>query len=169
MAITDTTTLSTATATATTSTSTPKRRTRITTTELPLVDSHTVAVDAAPDAVWDALWSVLRRSFGGSARSRRFGRVVGVRDTEPLVGFRIDEEERGRRLVLEGEHRFSRYRLAFELSNGRLEATTHAAFPDPHGKLYRALIVPTRFHARVVNRILRASARAAAREAQPSA
>ena len=139
------------------------------TRDLPFVDAHSVEVNASPDAVWVALWSVLRRSFGGSSRSRRFGRVVGVRDTEPLVGFRIDEEERGRRLVLEGEHRFSRYRLAFELSDGRLEATTHAAFPGPHGKLYRALIVPTRLHARIVNRILRASARAAARGARPGA
>ena len=128
---------------------------------LPYVDEHSVETRAAPDAVWEALWSVLRRSFGGSRGSRTFGRVVGVRDSAPLVGFRVVEEERGRRLVLEGTHRFARYRLSFDLDGGRLRAVTHAAFPGPHGRVYRALILPTGFHARVVSRLLRAAARAA--------
>lgn len=128
--------------------------------ELPLLDDHAVETDAPPEAVWDALWSVLRRSFG-SRSARRFGRVVGVRDTDPLVGFRVADEERDRRLVLEGQHRFARYRLTFELRGRVLVATTHAAFPGPQGRLYRALIVPTRFHARVVKRILAATARRA--------
>ena len=54
---------------------------------LPYVDEHAVAVNAEPDEVWDALWSVLGRSFGGTRGSRLFARAVGVRDTEPLVGF----------------------------------------------------------------------------------
>lgn len=126
---------------------------------LPYVDEHSIEIRAAPEAVWEALWLVLRRSFGGSRGSRVFARAVGVRDTEPLLGFRLAEQERGRRLVLEGEHRFARYRLSFDLENGRLRATTHAAFPGPHGRVYRALILPTGFHARVVNRLLAATAR----------
>jgi hypothetical protein len=131
---------------------------------LPFVDEHSVEIPAAPDAVWDALWAVLERTFGGTRGSRLFGRAVGVRDTKPLVGFRIAEEERGRRLVLEGEHRFARYRLTFRFEDGRLGAATHAAFPGPHGRVYRALILLTGFHARVVSRLLRAIGRAAARD-----
>jgi hypothetical protein len=131
---------------------------------LPFVDAHSVEIAAEPDAVWDALWAVLGRTFGGARGSRLFSRAVGVRDSEPIVGFRVAEEERGRSLVLEGEHRFARYRLTFRFENGRLSAVTHAAFPGPHGRVYRALILPTGFHARVVNRLLAAIARAAARD-----
>ena len=136
---------------------------------LPYVDEHAVAVNAEPDEVWDALWSVLRRSFGGTRGSRVFASAVGVHDTDPLVGFRVAEEEPGRLLVLEGRHRFARYRLTFELDGGRLKATTHADFPGRHGRVYRALILPTGFHARVVNRMLGATARAAARGTRQAA
>jgi hypothetical protein len=131
---------------------------------LPFVDEHSVEIAAPPDAVWDALWRVLGRTFGGTRASRLFARAVGVRDTEPIVGFRVAGEERGRSLVLEGEHRFARYRLTFRFENGRLSAATHAAFPGPHGRIYRALILPTGFHARVVNRVLGSIRRAAARD-----
>jgi hypothetical protein len=131
---------------------------------LPFVDEHSVEIHAAPDAVWDALWTVLGRSFGGTRGSRLFGRAVGVRDTEPIVGFHVAEEERGRRLVLEGEHRFARYRWTFRFEDGRLSAATHAAFPGPHGKVYRTLILPTGFHARVVKRVLDAVRRGASRD-----
>jgi hypothetical protein len=130
---------------------------------LPFVDEHSTETRADPETVWEALWSVLGRSFGGSRGTRLFGRVVGVRDTEPIVGFRVAEEERGRLLVLEGRHRFAEYRLTFRYEDGRLSAATHASFPGPHGKAYRGLILPTGFHARVVNRLLAATARAAAR------
>lgn len=130
---------------------------------LPFVDEHSVEISAAPDAVWNALWAVLRKTFGGTRGSRLFARAVGVRDTGPIVGFRIAEEEHGRRLVLEGRHRFARYRLTFRFEDGRLSAATHAAFPGPHGKVYRGLILPTGFHARVVNRILAAVRRGASR------
>jgi hypothetical protein len=131
---------------------------------LPFVDEHSVEIAAAPDAVWEALWAVLGRTFGGTRGSRLFARAVGVRDTVPIVGFRVNEEERGRSLVLEGAHRFARYRLTFRLENGRLSAATHAAFPGAHGRVYRALILPTGFHARVVNRLLGAIRRGASRD-----
>ena len=131
---------------------------------LPFVDEHSVEIAAAPDAVWEALWTELGRRFGGTRGSRLFARVLGVRDTEPIVGFHVTEEEQGRSLVLEGEHRFARYRLTFRFEDGRLSAATHAAFPGPHGRVYRALILPTGFHARVVNRVLEAIRRDASRD-----
>lgn len=130
---------------------------------LSYIDEHSVEIRAAPDAVWEALWRVLRRSFGGSRGSRLFASAVGVRHRDPIAGFRIAEEEPGRRLVLEGEHRFARYRWSFDLADSRLRATTHAAFPGLHGRIYRTLILPTGFHARAVKRVLSATARAAAR------
>ena len=129
---------------------------------LPLVDEHSVETRSPPDVVWEALWQVLHRRFGGTAGSRAFARAVGVHDTAPIVGFRVEEEQPGRRLVLGGRHRFASYRLSFDLDDGRLRAPTHAAFPGLHGRAYRALIIPTGLHARVVNRILGATARAAA-------
>ena len=47
---------------------------------------------------------------------------------------------------------------------GRRSDATHAAFPGPHGRVYRALILPTGFHARVVNRVLGAIRRGASRD-----
>ena len=135
---------------------------------LPFVDEHSVEIRAEPEAVWEALWLVLRRSFGGSRGSRLFARAVGVRDTEPIVGFRVAEEQRGHLLILEGRHRFAEYRLTVRFEDGRLSAATHAAFPGPHGKVYRALILPTGFHARVVNRVLDAVRRGASRGTQPA-
>jgi hypothetical protein len=128
---------------------------------LPFVDEHAVEVRAPPEAVWEALWRVLHRSFGGSRGSRAFASAVGVRDRDPIAGFRVAEEEPGRTLVLEGQHRFARYRLSFDLEDGTLRATTHAAFPGLHGRLYRLLIMPTGFHRRIVRRILAAVARKA--------
>ena len=136
---------------------------------LPFVDEHSVEIQAPREAVWAALWAVLCRTFGGSRGSRLFGRAVGVRDTEPILGFRVAEEEPGRLLVLEGRHRFADYRLTFRYEDGRLSATTHSAFPGPHGRVYRALILPTGFHARVVGQILAAVRRGASRGTRQAA
>jgi hypothetical protein len=130
---------------------------------LPFVDEHSLEIRETREAVWAALWAVLRRTFGGSRGSRLFGRAVGVMDTEPIVGFRVAEEEPGQMLVLQGRHRFADYRLTFRYEDGLLSATTHAAFPGPHGRVYRTLILPTGFHARVVRRILAAVRRGASR------
>ena len=136
---------------------------------LPFVDEHAVEIQADPEAVWEALWSVLRGRFGGSRGSRLFARAVDVRDTEPILGFRVVEEQPGRLLVLEGRHRFADYRLTFRFEDGRLSAATHASFPGPHGRVYRALILPTGFHALVVGRILAAVRRGASRGTQRAA
>lgn len=136
---------------------------------LPFVDEHSVEIQEPREVVWAALWAVLRRMLGGSRGSRLFGRAVGVRDTEPVLGFRVADEEPGRLLVLEGRHRFADYRLTFRYEDGRLSAATHTAFPGPHGRVYRALILPTGFHARVVRRILAAVRRGASRGTRQAA
>jgi hypothetical protein len=77
-----------------------------------------------------------------------------------VAGFRVTEAAAPRSLVLEGSHRFSRYRLAFgveeTLGGSRVSATTQAEFPGLHGRAYRALVIGTRAHVLVTRRILRA-------------
>jgi hypothetical protein len=64
-------------------------------------------------------------------------------------------------LVLEGEHRFSRYALIFHLEalpagRSRVRAETRAAFPGIRGGAYRALVIGTRAHVLVTKRLLHA-------------
>ncbi len=67
--------------------------------------------------------------------------------------------------MLEGRHRFSRYRLAFEIvplgGGSRLKAITHAAFPGLVGQAYRTLVIGTKGHVVATTRILRAVKRRA--------
>lgn len=106
-------------------------------------------------------------SFGGGF-GQRFARVLGCRETEAqgdpavagstIVGFVIAQAEPTRRLVLEGEHRFSRYRFSFEIEpagdGSRVVATTDAEFPGLKGELYKTAVVRSRFHVLAVRRIL---------------
>lgn len=148
--------------------------------ELPLIDEHTTVVDASPAATWDAVGAVVRGSFA-SRRTERFARALGC---EPAVrsgggdalvagatlpGFAIVRAEPGAALVLEGRHRFSRYRLTFTLApvdegaRCRVTAVTHAAFPGTRGRVYRTLVIGTRAHVLVTRRLLTAIRRRATR------
>ena len=67
------------------------------------------------------------------------------------TGFVLDEARQPERYALEGRHPFAVYRWVFELDaeaadRTRLRATTWAAFPGLHGKLYRALVIGTGGH-----------------------
>src|SRR3982750_3644416 len=111
--------------------------------ELPLIDEHATVADASPAATWDAVGAVARGSFA-SRRTERFARALGCEpatrrgDTliagAPLPGFATVRAEPSAVLVLEGRHRFSRYRLTFTLASlddgarCRVTAITHAAF-----------------------------------------
>jgi hypothetical protein len=104
---------------------------------LPFVDAHSVEVAADPAAAWDAA--------AGTVTPGRFWRVA--RSERPSV------------VCFEGEHPFARYRLTFRVEErGRrstlVTAETHAAFPGPHGTLYRLAVIGTRFHVLAVRRML---------------
>ena len=75
-------------------------------------------------------------------------------------GFRVVVSTHGKRLRLEGRHRFSRYALDFELvetgAGTRLSATTYATFPGRSGAIYKSLLLRTRGHVFVVKGLLRA-------------
>ncbi|WP_117214767.1 hypothetical protein [Allorhizocola rhizosphaerae] len=130
---------------------------------LPYVDEHAVPVSASRDAVWSALTHVLHRTMTGSVRlARLLGTepasatpTFGGRPGETVPGFRVVHAEPGRQLTLQGRHRFSRYRLTFLLDDDRLRAQTHAAFPGPHGKLYRAAVITSGAHRIMTRRMLR--------------
>jgi hypothetical protein len=142
---------------------------------LPHIDEHAATIDASPDRVWPALGEVLIGSLG-SPRSARVARILGCRDAAghgdvleegaAVPGFRVTSAEPAVKLVLEGEHRFSRYSLAFRLDpvaggSTLLAAETRAVFPGLRGRVYRAAVIGTRGHVVAVRRLLGAVRRRA--------
>jgi hypothetical protein len=135
--------------------------------QLPYIDEHATDVEASRDQVWTALTHVLRGAFGGSsgiARALGCDPAQGTAefDGQPgqtLPGFRVIEADPGRRLVLQGRHRFSRYDLTFVLDDGLLRAQTRAAFPGVLGRLYRAAVIGSGGHRVVTRRLLAQVAR----------
>lgn len=144
---------------------------------LPYLDEHEVAAAASPEEVWAALPVVLRDAFDRS-RAHRLARILGCEaeggggefdgaPAESLAGFHVTSTDPPRQIALEGRHRFSRYRLAFEIdptgSGSRIRAVTHAEFPGVRGALYRAMVVGSGGHRIVTTRILKSIARRAER------
>ena len=139
-------------------------------TDLPFVDRPAVEV-AAPPAV---TWRALADHFGGGGSSGGaigglFARAVGVRHRDrggafpapgsTIRGFRVARSEEPRLLLLEGSHRFARYELEFEIEplaggTSSLAATTRAAFPGVHGRLYRAAVIDAGTHRVAMRRML---------------
>jgi hypothetical protein len=135
--------------------------------QYPYIDEHSQRVDAPADRVWSALLKILRGMSGGAPIARILGcdPVQGTAEFagrlgEAVPGFRVVEVEPGRRLVLGGRHRFSRYTLTFVIEGGFLRAQTHAAFPGVLGRLYRAAVIGSGAHRVVTRRLLRQVVRA---------
>jgi len=124
---------------------------------LPYVDEHAITIAAPRDLVWAALRRYAARSIGLSGGSP----LAGALGTVPRSGFEVAEAVPGDRLTLSGQHRFSRYALVFELRDAAgdgtvLTAKTYAAFPGPHGRVYRVLVIGTRAHVLATDHMLRA-------------
>ena len=105
-----------------------------------------------------------QRSRSGRAQPRSPGSSVRAR-----AGFGIEQDVPGEQLGLAGRHRFSVYRLVFELSEvadeTQLSARTYAEFPRWRGRAYRALVIGTGLHVVATKQILRSIRRAALAEA----
>lgn len=145
--------------------------------DLPYIDSHGVEVAADADTTWQALLRVTRGTLNGESR---FGRALHLEpaaavgtwspDLTPgvaLPGFTVAEVRPGELLSLRGGHRFSHYRLDFELdaadpTRSHVWARTWAEFPGIAGRAYRALVIGSGGHRLIVKRMLRRIAAVAA-------
>ena len=136
-----------------------------------------MAASASPDEVWTALPGALQDAFDRS-RARHLAHILGCYDRgsgegfggapeETLAGFRVASSDPPRRLALEGRHRFSRYRLTFEIEPAgavsRVRAVTYAEFPGLRGAIYRAAVIGSGGHRIITRRILTSIARRAER------
>jgi hypothetical protein len=115
--------------------------------ELPYIDTHTVTVAAASEEAFDAVAGTMPRA-GSRGPFSAYARLVGCEDGKP---FSVTESRRPAELVLTGQHRFSRYELAFQFApdgpgSTVVTATTRAAFPGLGGRLYRAAVIGSGGH-----------------------
>ena len=145
--------------------------------DLPRIDGHEVTVAAAPEAAWAAVLETLRGTFAAPA-ARSATRLLGCDPTTTsgwgrpgpgatVPGFRVVTVEAPRLLVVAGRHRFSRYGMVVRLEPAdggtRVQLESRAAFPGPHGALYRLAVVGTGGHVVAVRRLLAGVRRAAER------
>jgi hypothetical protein len=134
---------------------------------LPYIDEHAVTTGGSPAAIWDATLRVLSGELGAHARAARLlgcdpaaaTPAFAGRPGDAVPGFRVVDAEPGRRLTLEGRHRFSRYRLTLVVDGHALRARTDAAFPGLLGRAYRAAVIGSGGHRIVTRRLLAQVAR----------
>ncbi len=112
---------------------------------LPYIDQHARQIAADRARTWDALLQVMCTD-----------------PTDPTTvptGFQLESAVPQQRLALKGRHWFSRYRLIFTLDDAPhgtvVSAQSWAAFPGPHGRIYKALVIGTRLHVLAVGYLLR--------------
>jgi hypothetical protein len=108
----------------------------------------------------ELVWTALQRYVVTSPRIAEGSPLARILGTEPRAGFEVSESVPAERLTLVGRHRFSRYKLAFELTDAtegatQLRAQTYAAFPGVRGRVYHALVIGTRVHVVATNHVLR--------------
>ncbi|WP_344168319.1 hypothetical protein [Kribbella lupini] len=140
--------------------------------EPPFVDEHSRLIPYRREVVWRAL----NEHATGDLLIGPHNPLALILGTKPRGGFEITTSVEGERLDLVGRHHFSNYLLRFELANGapgstaeaapgatRLSALTFAAFPGPHGRVYRLLVIRSGAHAIATRGILRSVAQLAAR------
>ena len=140
---------------------TRRYRNHVTELDLPYVDEHAVDVRESRDVLWTAV-----EEYATGLGFGRHNPIPMVLGTEPRAGFQVAESVPGERLALEGRHRFSRYRLVFELGpltagSIKLSAKTYAEFPGLRGRAYRALVIGSHGHAVLTSQMVKSIARRA--------
>lgn len=122
----------------------------------PFVDKHSLTIPQPRDVVWRAL---TEHATGGLLLGPH-NPLALILGTKPRGGFEIARSVEGESLDLVGRHHFSDYLLRFELAGEtELSALTYAAFPGPHGRIYRLLVISSGAHAVATRGILAAVAR----------
>lgn len=124
--------------------------------DLPYIDEHTLRIDAPRNRVWSAL----QRYVEAMLRDNERNPLLVPLGLQPRAGFEVAERVESQRLELAGKHRFSRYRLVFELTDDqagatRVHAHSYAAFPGLRGGIYRAMVIGTRMYVVATNYLLR--------------
>lgn len=114
---------------------------------LPLIDEHSVAVNASPAEVFTAA-----ERYASALAGRTGGVLKAILAPRPPSGFALSTV--GSRIELTGQHRFSRYRLEFLVTPGRLTARSFGEFPGLHGRLYRLAVVSSGAHVLAVRHML---------------
>ena len=142
---------------------------------LPFIDEQSLEVAAAQEAVWDSALATFVAT-GDNPAAAAFARVLGCDPAtasaaggeivgRTVPGFRVVRAERPDLLVLAGRHRFARYEIVVRIEatheGSRCTLESRAAFPGPHGWLYRQLVIGTSAHVRAVRRLLHRIERAA--------
>ena len=131
--------------------------------ELSYVDEHRRQVRATPERTWDAVVQFVHEQLTRPAPAF-FARLWRL---SPASGFAVAEAIAPRRLALRGQHRFSRYELAFAIQPGpgrvTLSARSAAEFPGISGAVYRAVVIGSGGHGVIVRHMLRRIARSAER------
>jgi hypothetical protein len=146
--------------------------------DLPFVDELAAEVAAPAAVAYLAATRRMARSFEGRGARVFSGFLRCVHRgnsfaVPPSVGqegngFRVARVDAPNALILEGAHRFATYRLSFFVdpisdSRSRVRARTDALFPGIQGALYRALVIGSSGHRRIVRRMLESISRQAER------
>jgi len=145
--------------------------------DLPVVDEHTIEIDASVGDTWTALTRSLDRAWSRPLAAT-YARLIGavdraadgrrpVADGSTYPGFHVVSAVPDTELVLAGQHRFSTYLLSFRIepvgpAQSLLRAGPRAACPGATGQLYELAVIRSGAHRRLTRRLLTGIGRRAA-------
>lgn len=143
--------------------------------QLPVLDEHSVEIEAPAERTWDELFPALQRTLDTDFARHHTRRLRAI-ETDAhgdlhhpggtLPGFVVSRAIEPVMLALLGEHSLSRYALVLRIDllpgqRSRLRVETRAEFVAGRGRLYRMMLIGSGSHRVLVNRVLRGVKRGA--------